>query len=190
MLKPLRQQAALNVDFCGFDTSDRGGILHLVTASGIDLARYVADPSGQTMLGFQLNDIEYIDYTRQIDPSRNREVTNPFEIVNILQDGDIETDWVHLIGSPVRGAPAYAGPSGMVTDSASFGGAQIGIFLGTLNADPHLVTYRGRGFTTSYQERCTHNIVVDNDPADRVLVLSDGSIKVRMAQAYIIRGRS
>jgi hypothetical protein len=105
-------------------------------------------------------------------------------------DGDVETDWVHLLGSPQRGSPAYAGPSGMVTDSASFGGAQIGIFLGPLKPDPHLVIYRGRGFTTSFQEPCTHAIIVDNDPADQVLVQSDGCIKVRIAQAYILRGRS
>jgi hypothetical protein len=189
MLKPLRQQDALNIDFCGFDTSDRGGILHITSVSGMDLARYVDDPSGMVPLGFQFNDIEYIDRTRQPDPRRNREVADPFEVVGIFTDGDAETDWVHLLGSPTRGAPAYAGPSGTVTDSASFGGAQIGVFLGPLNPNPHLVTYRGRGFTTSFQEPCTHNIIVDNDPEDRVLVLSDGSIRVRITQGHIIRNR-
>ncbi len=189
MLKPLRQIAALNVDFCGFDTADRGGILHLVTASGIDLARYVANPSGQTPLGFQFNDIENIDYTRQPDPRRNREVGAPFETVGILTDGDIETDWVHVLGSPQAGDPAYAGPSGTVTDSTNFGGSQIGIFLGPLNPNPHLLIHRGRGFSTSYQESCTHAIIVENDPNDISFVQSDGTIKVRISQAYLVRGR-
>jgi len=190
MLNPSRQDFHLNCDYCGFDTSDRGGLLHIVEASGITLARYVADPSGLFVLGFQYNDIEYIDHSRQTYQGNMRRVAEPWDTVYALTDGEVETDWVHLTGTPSRGAPAYAGPSGMVTDSASFGGEKIGIFIGNLKPEPHLLTYRGRGFTTSYQEECTHAIITDNNPADKVFVQSDGYIKVRITQKHILRGRS
>lgn len=187
MLKPLRQQAALNLDFCTPDTSERGGLLHHTTVSGIDVVQYVANPSGFVPVGFQFNDVEYIDYSRQVDPRRNREVDDPWSIVGIFTRGEVETDWVHTIGELLPGAPAYAGPSGTVTNSSSFGGAQIGYFTSALRPNLHLVVYRGKGFTTSYQDCVTKRVVVDNDPNDRILVLSEGYVRVRIDQRYIDR---
>jgi len=187
MLKPTRQEVALNNDFVSPDTSERGGLLHHQSVSGVDMARYVADPSGKVPIGFQFHDVEYIDYSRQYDPRRLRETVSPCEIVAIFTEGELETDWIHAVGTPVPGGPAYAGPSGTITDSAAYGGTQIGYFLGPLKRDRHLLVYRGLGFTTSYQECGTHNIVTENNPDDRVFVISDGYIRVRINQRIITR---
>lgn len=187
MLKPFRQQDALNLDFCTPDTSERGGLLHHVNVSGVDVVRYVANPSGLIPLGFQFNDVEYIDHTRQIDPRRNRAVDTPWTTVGVLTNGDVETDWVHVTGTPIPGSPAYAGPSGTVTDSPDFGGVRIGYFKSVLKRNPHLVIYRGKGFTTTYQDCYSKKIVTDNNPLDQVLVLSDGCIKVRIDLRFMSR---
>jgi hypothetical protein len=74
-----------------------------------------------------------------------------------------------------------------VTNSAAFGGNQIGHFLSDLMGSPHLVTYRGLGFTRTAQENQV--ITTENDPADRILVLSDGFAKVRIDQRTILRSQ-
>lgn len=190
MLRPLRQISALNIDFATLETSERGGILSFASVSGMTVLKYALDPSGVVPLGFQYNDIEYLNLSRQIDPRRIREVDVPCAPVGVVIDGDIITDWVHVSGTVNAGDAAYVGPSGMVTNLASFSGVKIGYFLDTLSPDRHTVIMKGKGFTTSYMEPGTHVIITENNPSDILYTISDGFIKVRINQSIIQRALS
>jgi hypothetical protein len=190
MLRPFRQVESLNIDFmCPF-TQERGGFLSIGSASGMIIAEYAVNPSGAIPLGLQYNDIEFIDYSRQIDPQRLRATDDPCGIVGIITQGDFETDWVHLVGSVNTGDPAYVGPSGTITNSSSFGGYQIGKFLSQLKSDPHLVTFRGLGFSFAVMNKVTNQPLWTNNPADRVFVAVDGFIKVRIDPNIIMRSQA
>jgi hypothetical protein len=166
-------------------TSERGGLLSYGSASGVTIVEYAANPSGAKVVGIQHNDVEHLNLTYEPHPWRVREVDTPCGTVGVIQQGVVETDWIHLIGGIASGDKAYAGPSGTITNSASFGGDQIGHFLGTLTGSPHLLTYRGLGFT-----RETQFGGIENDPNDRVFVQSDGFAKVRIDQRTILRSQS
>lgn len=180
-LKPLRQTEQVNIDFITPWTQERGGCLVLASASGMDFAEYAYDPTGAVPIGLQLNDIEWMNLARQYHRTFMGYTTDvPCGIVGIAVQGDFITDWVHLIGSVGNGDTAYAGPSGTFTNSSSFGGAAIGRFIGPLIADPHNVTFRGLGFSREYMDPCTKQIVWENNPADRIQVLTPGYIKIRV----------
>jgi hypothetical protein len=188
MLRPLRQIEALNTSFVTPWTQERGGVLSYGSASGVTIVEYAADPSGAVPVGIQHNDVEYLNLTYENHPWNMREVDTAWSTVGVIQQGTVETDWVHTVGSVVSGDPAYVGPSGTVTNSSSFGGHQIGHFLGTVTGQPHLVTYRGLGFTRKAQEFGV--VTIENDPANRVLVQSDGFAKIRIDQHTIMRSQS
>jgi hypothetical protein len=188
MLRPLRQIDSLNTAYVTPWTQERGGVLSYGSASGVTIVEYAANPSGAKVVGIQHNDVEHLNLTYEPHPSRVREVDTPCGTVGIIQQGVFETDWIHLIGSISSGDKAYAGPSGTITNSASFGGTQIGHFLGTLTGSPRLLTYRGLGFTRTAQEGGV--IVTENDPNDRVFVQSDGFARVRIDQRTILRSQS
>lgn len=158
------------------------------SASGVTIVEYAANPSGAIPAGIQHNDVEHLNLTYEYHPWNMREVDTAWATVGIIQQGEVETDWIHLIGTIVSGDPAYVGPSGMITNSVSFGGLQIGHFLSVLTGTPHLVTYRGLGFTRKAQEFGV--ITIENDPNDRVLVQSDGFAKIRIDQHTIMRSQS
>lgn len=187
MLRAERQVESLNTSFVCPWTQERGGVLSFFAASGQTMVQYAADPSGVKVAGIQYNDVENINLTYEPHPWRNREVDVPCGIVGILQQGVFETDWVHVVGTVGVGDKAYVGPSGTVTNSASFGGNQIGHFLSDLSGEPHLVTYRGLGFSRTAQE--CRVVSTENNPADRILVLSDGFAKVRIDQRTILRSQ-
>ena len=180
MLNSERHVRIIDVTFQTPYTSERGGMMCLGIASGITIVEYAIEPSGSIPIGVLANDIEYIDLSRQPHPCRNRETDFPMGVAGLLTKGQIETDWLYIVGTLIPGSPAYVGPSGTITNLASLGGTEIGHFLGTLQSNPHFVTFRGLGFSTSYQEPRTHNIVVINNQNDRVRVFSPGFAKVKI----------
>lgn len=180
-LRPLRQTEEVNIDFITPWTQERGGCLSIVASSGMYIAEYSADPSGKFPMGIQLNDIEWMNLSRQYHRTFLGYTTDmPCGIVGIGTQGDWITDWVHLIGSVSQGDAAYAGPSGMFTNSSSFGGVRIGTFIGPLKEDPHTVTFRGMGFSRQYIDSCTKQLVWENNPADKIELATPGYIKIRI----------
>ena len=182
-LRPLRQTEQVNIDFITPWTQERGGCLSIVMASGMYFAEYAHNPSGLFAMGIQLNDIEWMNLARQYHrtyshPAATTDV--PCGTVGIATQGDFITDWLHLIGSPMPGDPAYAGPSGTFTNSSSFGGARIGTFIGVLDPDPHTVTFRGLGFSRQFIDPCTKKLVWENNPADAIHIATPGYIKIRV----------
>jgi len=180
MLKPLRQQEQVNIDYICPYTQESGGILSYGSASGMYFAEYAINPSGARPIGIQLNDIEYVNLTREINPQRLRTTEVPFGIVGIGVQGEFITDWIHVIGTVYNGDPVYVGPSGLFTNSASYGGVRVGRFLGPLRSDPHTVTMRGLGSSREYVDPVTKVILFENNPAHRSMVPSDGTIKIRI----------
>jgi len=181
-LRPLRQTEQVNIDFISPWTQERGGCLSIVEVSGVHIAEYSADPVGKFPMGIQLNDIEWMNLSRQYHrtyshPAATTDV--PCGTVGIAIQGDFITDWLHLVGTVMPGDPAYSGPSGTFTNSSSFG-PKIGKFIGVLDPDPHTVTYRGLGFSREFVDPCTKQLVWENNPADAVHVISPGYIKIRV----------
>lgn len=181
-LLPDRQTQQVNIDFQCPWTQERGGILSWVQASGIYFAEYAFDPSGLRAIGIQLNDVENVDFTRQPFQQYIRDIDVPFTRVGVAEEGDFVTDWIYPVGPIMQGALAYVGPSGMITNSPNFGGQVIGKFLGLLQPDRHLVTLRGLGFSRQYIDTTKNSkpLIWENNPADRLLLVSEGYIKVRI----------
>lgn len=181
-LKPIRQTEQVNVDFITPWTQERGGCLSLTFASGIDFVEYAFDPSGLVPFGIQLNDIEWMNLTRHFNRTYSPGVLTdvPCGTVGVALQGDFVTDWVHVVGEIFPGDPAFSGPSGTFTNSASFGGLRIGKFIGSLRSDPHQLTMRGLGFSRQFIDPCTKKLTFENNPADAVHVLSPGYIKIRV----------
>jgi hypothetical protein len=140
-------------------------------------------------VGLQLNDIEHINFAREFHPQRIRNTDVAWGTVGIATQGDFETDWVHIVGTVQSGDHAYAGPSGTLTNSSSFGGIRVGRFLSGLTSDPHQVTFRGFGFSGEFIDPVTKLPVWENNPDDRTLVLVDGYIKVRILPEVIQRSQ-
>lgn len=181
-LKPLRQVEETNIDFITPWTQERGGCLSIVASSGMYIAEYSQSPSGKFPMGIQLNDIEWMNlglqYNRTFTPGATTDV--PCGIVGIATQGDFITDWICLIGTVSQGDTAYAGPSGTFTNSSLFGGEKIGTFIGILQSDPHTVTYRGLGFSRQYIDPCDKRLKWENNPSDRIEVVTPGYIKIRV----------
>jgi hypothetical protein len=180
MLRPLRQTEQVNIDYICPWTQEAGGILTYGSASGMTFAQYAYDPSGAKHIGIQLNDIAYVNFSREYWRQYFQMTEVPCGIVGVGVQGDFVTDWIHAVGTINTGDPAYAGPSGLFTNSPSFSGALVGKFLGPLESRPHVVTMRGLGFSREYIDPVTKALETENDPNNRVLVLSDGFIKVRL----------
>lgn len=189
-LRPTRNVSTINLDSISINTSERGGVLCYLPASGVDVVDYCENPSGVFPIGIKMNDTEYLDLSRQIHPrSLGRQVEQPYGIVGILVDGDFETDWVFITNpNEVRaGVDAYLGPSGTITDTNSFGGQKIGYFRGTLESNPHNVIFNGMGFSRSKIDSITKQVVVEN--GIRTLISTQGWIKVHIDQRIIALNR-
>lgn len=184
-LKPLRQIEHIHDDdFPTLATSERGGILSFATASGLTYLTYARDPSGVVPLGIQLNDVEYLNLAYQPFPHA-RDIRMPYDLVKVLLQGDVETDWLYVSGQLYAGMPAYVGPSGTITNLPDFGSYRIGKFMGPLISDPHAVIFAGKGFTRTYMEYETHQIVTENNPTDQIRIAVPGYAKVRIDQKTI-----
>jgi hypothetical protein len=110
----------------------------------------------------------------------------PCGIVGIGVEGEFQTDWLYIVGTVMPGDTAYVGPSGTFTNDASLGGIEIGLFLSTLTQDPHTVTMRGLGFSRQYID-CEKHLAWENNPADRVLVITPGFAKIRVKSTARLR---
>ena len=187
MLRPIRTVRNINTDFVALQTQERGGILSFATVSGVVVLQYSAVASGVIPFGIQYNDIEYIDYSRQPPPWRLRELDIPCGIVGVLTDGEVETDWLYISGIICTGMPAYVGPSGTITNDVSLGSKQIGYFTSDLSVSPHLVVYKGLGYSREYMDCVTKLIQFDNNPADMVCVISPGFARIRINQSIMER---
>jgi hypothetical protein len=188
-LRPDRQTQEVNIDFPCPWTQERGGALTWVQASGMYFVQYTFDPSGVHFAGLQLNDVENVNMTRQPFQQYLRDIDIPFAIVGAASQGDFVTDWIYPIGTINQGDLAYVGPSGMITNSSSFGGEIVGKFLGVLVPDPHLVTLRGFGFSRQYIDttKPSKPLIWENNPADRLLLATPGYIKVRIDMGASLR---
>lgn len=187
-LNPNFDMQGLNLDFPKIKTSERGGILCMVQVSGMWLAENMADPSGQRPVGIQLNDVEHLDFGRQYFPLTRR-VDQPHAIVGVATEGEFETNWLYLASAIRPGMPAYVGPSGTVTDISTLGSVQVGTFQSALRPAAGVVIYEGGGFTTSYMDYFTKQVVIDNDPSDRVLIGTPGFARVRIHKPTITRSQ-
>ena len=183
-LRPYREELQVNIDYLTPFTQERGGVLCFENCSGI--VEYAPNPSGRKAIGLQLNDIEYINLTRQPHPQRLRNVDLPCGTVGVAIEGDYETDWVFPVGTIMRGDPAYVGPSGMFTNSTMFGGVRVGTFIGVLQTNPHTVAYRGAGFSRQLIDPCTKELIWENDPAERIRLATPGFIRVHLNQRDIM----
>ena len=189
-LQPYRQVEDLcNTDYPVLATSERGGVLSYAVASGLTYLEYARNPSGTVPLGIQLNDVEWLNYEYQIHPHA-RDVRVPYDIPKVATQGIFETDWLYISGQICAGTPAYLGPSGTITNIPDLGSFRIGNFMSDLKSDPHTVTFAGLGFSRQYQEYQTHNIITENDPANRVVVVTPGYARVRINQSIITRSQA
>lgn len=188
-LRPYRQiEKVYDNDFPTLATSERGGILSFAVASGLNYLGYARDPSGVIPLGIQLNDVEWLNYEYQPFPYA-RDVRLPYDCVKVMLRGVVETDWLYISGQIIPGDSAYVGPSGTITNISSLGSYKIGNFMSVLTNDPHTVIFAGLGFTRTYQEYQTHNIVTENNPEDIVFISSPGYARIRINQQTMIRSQ-
>jgi len=189
-LRPFRQVEDIDEgEFPVLATSERGGILSFASASGLTFLEYARNPSGVIPLGIQLNDVEWLNYEYQPFPHA-RDVRVPYDIPKVATQGLFETDWLYIVGPIYAGMPAYLGPSGTITNLSSFGSYKVGKFMGPLIDDPHMVVFAGLGFSRTYQEYQTHNIVTENNPNDQVHVITPGYARVRIDQGTILRSQA
>jgi hypothetical protein len=147
------------------------------------IAEYAANPSGLFPMGIQLNDIEWMNLSRQYHrtyshPAATTDV--PCGIVGIATQGDFITDWIVINGTVSNGDPVYVGPSGTFTNDVNIGANKIGTFIGPLRVDPHTVTYRGMGFSRQFVDPCDKIVKWENNPADRIYIATPGYIKIRV----------
>jgi hypothetical protein len=185
-LKPLGQLDSITLDYITVNTSERGGVLSYGSVSGILIAEYARDPASAVPIGIQNNDVEHMDLSRQVHPRElGRRVDGPFSTVGIITEADVVTDWLQLSGVVMPGQPAYVGHSGTITNCRDYGGTRIGTFLSILKAEPHYVVFAGLGFSREYMDPYTKALMMENDPAHRILVVTPGFAKVRVSQAYI-----
>jgi hypothetical protein len=187
-LKGIRQVGQIDLTFACVNTSERGGILSMVSISGARLVEYTRNPANGKPLGIQMNDIEWVNYGFQTPPQIRREVGVPGELVGVGINGEFETDWIYLSGQIFPGSQAYVGPSGMITNIPDFGGHRIGYFRSELTIDPHIVVYAGLGFYREYMQPITHNVVHENNPADQILLATPGYARVCISEAAMTYG--
>jgi len=188
-LLPSRQTQQVNIDFLCPWTQERGGILSWGVASGITIVEYAFNPSGTKFAGLQLNDVENVNFTRQPFQQYIRNIDIPFTRVGVATQGDFITDWIYPVGNINQGDIAYVGPSGMSTNSSVFGSQIIGKFIGILQPDRHLVTLRGLGFSRQYIDttKSSKPLIWENNPADSILLVSEGYIKIRVDMGANLR---
>jgi hypothetical protein len=187
-----RQIYGVTTDFQSPFAGERGGILTLGSFSGVIMAAYHVNPSGKFAVGILLNDIETMDLSKEYDPGGNgrgnREVVQPQDLIQILNEGEIITDFVHHDGVALirPGVAAYAGPSGTITALPDCGGSCIGYFLSSVGSQyfglpahqAGRVIYMGGGLTYEYMapNGITHGFF---NPVN-IFIPTPGWVKVRI----------
>lgn len=171
----LQQASHINCDFASYDTSQRGGILTYASVSGVDVGRYHDDGYRRRPIGIQLFDVEYGRPRKNI-----RDVVSQFDQFDVLRKGQIVTPWILKIGLITPMDTAFVGPSGLITNSSSFGGDAIGKFLSFFIPKSSVLVYRGLGENLIYTDPNTKQVVYENRIEDRVFINSDGYATVKI----------
>jgi hypothetical protein len=136
MLGPRQQIFHRDLTMVSQRAGEAGGILSWVASSGVEVIDYVDNPAEAQPLGVQLHNVEIMDETYMYNPWRDRgvrQVSKPGEQLAFSSHCEIDTNFIHPNATPHSGKKAYLGPSGLITDDASFGGEVIGRFLSSLN---------------------------------------------------------
>lgn len=192
MLGPSMVQHDLILDFVKDRAGERGGICSFLCSSGVLVCTYAEDPSNASPIGIQLNDVEHMDLSRQFHPAldrRVRRVDQPHTTVGLSSHGTFDTNFIHPDASPSPGGKVYLAPSGLVTSSPSFGGEEIGKFLGYID-DPALaglpkgqttITIYGGGFTRGDVFEMRNGLpTVNNYDEQPATLLSPGWVRIRI----------
>ena len=140
-LAPRRQQIWTEVHFALNEAAARGKIVCIdggTTAAGEVTG--LAVPTGLNVhaVGILLDDVENMNYDRQGE-FLQRNVSDIGTVVGIAVNGADETD--QIAGTPVAGAPAYLGVSGLISATQLLDTAigkdapQVGVFRSILNAN-------------------------------------------------------
>ena len=140
-LAPRRQQIWTEVHFALNEAAARGKIVCIdggTTAAGEVTG--LATPTGLNVhaVGILLDDVENMNYDRHGE-FLQRNVSDIGSVVGIGAKGDYETD--QIAGTPVAGAPAYLGVSGLISADLLLDGdtgknsPQVGVFRSILNAN-------------------------------------------------------
>lgn len=140
-LKPDRIEHLTDISNFMNTVAERGGVASFVT-SGVGVSMddansvvaYAAAASGAKPAGLLLNDVVNLDLTRQHINWHKDEVQLGGK-VTLLRIGQVTTDLV--TGTPAAGDPAYVGPSGTVSTTAT-NAVQIGTFLSAKDSDGYV----------------------------------------------------
>lgn len=188
MLRPQRQELWVDREFHPkFKPGERGGLLSIVKASGLNFAQYAADPSGIPMMGVQTHDV--IEFDRPDIQRRpfGRIVHDIYEPIEIIMAGDIETNFIHPDAEVFSGQIAYAGPSGLFTHDSSFGGYRVGVFMSDISADEKAVVVEGGGFYRQEFVRYTdgtHEVIDAGFPIRTVVTPGFATIRLDLNYGY------
>ena len=129
---------------------ERGGILCVAAGtpgsgqaldSSNQVVQYVTDPSGYTAVGILMQDFVDIDLSRQmLNPYKEEEVIG--KKCTVMRKGEVTTNMI-VTNSATGTIPAiaYAGPSGLITQTASTGRPTIGKFMSRVDADGYAKVY-------------------------------------------------
>jgi hypothetical protein len=160
----------------------------------VEVVDYVDEITPETRpIGIQYHNIEHMDEGFMYNPCMERgvrRVSKPGEAVAILINGDVDTNFVHPNANPYTGKKAYLGPSGLVTDDASFGGPQVGVFLSSLNdsnvaglprGSDYITVYGGGFVRGSYMMKVAPGKFEIQEPTiENVTLLSPGWVRLRV----------
>jgi len=141
-LKADRIELLTDISFFMNTVAERGGVVSAVSATtGVGVAmddanavvEYAATVSGSKPLGVLLTDVVNLDLTRQHINWHKDEVQLGGK-VTLLRQGQVTTNMIVSNATPVAGADAYVGVSGLI-GTTSTNSVKIGQFLSGKDAD-------------------------------------------------------
>jgi len=185
-LRPLRTETEILYDgHERYIPAEAGGLVSLITASGVDYSTYIADPSGVNMIGIQRHDVIENDRPDLFPRPRFRKMQYTWtEKISVITKGTITTNFVHpdSVNHIAAGVTAYAGPSGLVTHDSSFGGSSIGYFTNDLAVDSRVVDVEGGGYYRQeiYTDPSTGERSLEDRGYPRKLVTTPGWATLRL----------
>lgn len=145
-LKPERYFVADDISFFVNEVAERGGFLSLKTGGsgsamdqGVAVATYAATQSGSTPIGLLMQDVVSKDLT-QMHINFYKDEVPVGSKVQMWTQGTVVTNFVYPGLTPVAGAKAYLGPSGLAqtTNVNSVATPVVGTFLSTKDADGYV----------------------------------------------------
>lgn len=192
-LGPQRQLHGLILNMAATRAGEAGGIVSRIATSGTEVVGYIEDITDVYPIGIQIHNVEHIDEGYQYNPWTQRgvrRVSKIGEIVGICAHCIVDTNFVALNSQPHSGKKLYLAPSGLVTDDASLGGAEIGVFMSDLNdrnvvglpKGASTITVFGGGFArgeTIYKENPVGERIVD-ETIEEIKYNSPGWVRIRI----------